>query len=114
MRPLLFSAIILQCNLLTVMSVIKTSDSFHVFVVDSQNNIISETGYTTGKSSSIMFKAQNSPKAKYNIMIKNDRTGKTAKYGEVKVVVGENGHDFEKKLSYDPYAFMKTISLEED
>ena len=95
-------------------SSIKTSDSFHVFVVDSQNNIISETGYTTGKSSSIMFKAQNSPKAKYNIMIKNDRTGKTAKYGEVKVVVGENGHDFEKKLSYDPYAFMKTISLEED
>lgn len=28
LRPLLFSKIILQCNLLTVISVIKTSDSF--------------------------------------------------------------------------------------
>ena len=97
-----------------IKSSVKTSDPFHVFVVDSQNNIVSETGYTTGKASTISFKAENSFKGRYKIMIKNDKTGKTAQYGTVKVIAGENGYDLERKITCDPNAFLKTLSFDDE
>ncbi len=97
-----------------IRSSIKTSDPFHVFVVDSQNNIISEAAYATGKSSVIAFKVENSNKGdRYKVMIKNDKTGKTAQYGTVKIVAGENGFD-SGKINCDPSAFLRTLSFDED
>ena len=47
-------------------------------------------------------------------MIKKDKTGKTAQYGTVKVLAGENGYDLERKITCDPNAFLKTLSFDDE
>ena len=87
-------------------SSVKISDPFHVSVVDSSNNVICEREYVPNKYENLSVEVNKN--TQYTVLVKNNKTNKTAKYGVFKMFVDEDGV-YRTKSSFNPGAFIRTL-----
>ncbi len=91
-------------------SSVKLNDGFHVYVTEaSSNKVVHETEYSTQGVSSIDLKVDSNKNSDYIVTVKNNSTGKTARYGIVKVSYDEYGN-MHPRASFSPDAFSKTLN----
>ncbi len=86
----------------------KIEDVFDVVVVDEKKNVVSKTESVVNKSALINVNVKDYKNSSLTVMIKNKRTGKSAKYGTIKMTTDEVGNK-ERKFSLNPDAFYETL-----
>lgn len=86
----------------------KIEDVFDVVVVDEKKNVVSKTESVVNKSALINVNVKDYKNSSLSVMIKNKRTGKSAKYGTIKMVTDDVGNK-ERKVSLNPDAFYETL-----
>lgn len=86
----------------------KIEDVFDVVVLDEKNNIVNRTESGVNKSVLVNVNVKDYKNSSLSVMVKNKRTGKSVKYGTIKIVTDDFGNR-ERKISLNPDAFYETL-----
>ncbi len=86
----------------------KIEDVFEIAVIDEKKNVVSRTEGAVNKNVSLNVNVKDYKNANFKVIIKNKRTGKTAKYGFIKIVTDDAGNR-SGKSSFNSDAFYETL-----